>query len=197
MHSESNGEAERPRRSACRAPAVQSNQLCGSFARAAYQEGGENDDEDSDDRGRTHVLLQMLAAPSAETARPAPAMVRGRPHRSYCARAKARTQTGGIVLSAPACATNAAVAEKASDGLASGSRALLEPRTKGLRFHLSALHASQDESWPRPLTVKLRGRTTTADRGRGPTLSPGSRGPKQTTPHGPLQRLLDGGTVTL
>src|SRR4029077_16505167 len=41
------------------------------------------------------------------------------------------------------------------------------------------------------LTVKLRGRTTTADRGRGPPLSSGSRGPKQTTHHGPLQRLLE------
>src|SRR5579872_3627635 len=43
----------------------------------------------------------------------------------------------------------------------------------------------------RLLTVKLRGRTTTADRGRGPAISTGSRGPKQTTPHGPLQRLLE------
>jgi len=38
--------------------------------------------------------------------------------------------------------------------------------------------------------VKLRGRTTTPDRGRGPTLSPGTRGFKQATHHGPLQRLL-------
>src|SRR5690242_13539066 len=42
----------------------------------------------------------------------------------------------------------------------------------------------------RRLTVKLRGRTTTPDRGRGPAISTGSRGPKQMTPHGPLQRLL-------
>src|SRR2546421_3372635 len=41
------------------------------------------------------------------------------------------------------------------------------------------------------LTVKLRGRTTTSDRRRGPTISYGARGAKQTTPHGPLQRLLD------
>src|SRR5438874_11959992 len=41
-----------------------------------------------------------------------------------------------------------------------------------------------------PLTVKLRGRTTTPDRRRGRTLSPSARGAKQTTPHGPLQRLL-------
>jgi hypothetical protein len=44
----------------------------------------------------------------------------------------------------------------------------------------------------RSLTVKLRGRAPTSDRGRGPILSPGSRGPKQTTPHGPLQRWLEG-----
>jgi len=41
-----------------------------------------------------------------------------------------------------------------------------------------------------PLTVKLRGRTTTPDERRGRTLSPGARGAKLTTPHGPLQRLL-------
>src|SRR5437763_13329987 len=46
------------------------------------------------------------------------------------------------------------------------------------------------------LTVKLRGRTTTPDRRRGRTLSPGARGAKQTTPHGPLQRLLDGRRAT-
>jgi hypothetical protein len=40
------------------------------------------------------------------------------------------------------------------------------------------------------LTVKLRGRTTTPDRRRGRTLSCCARGAKQTTPHGPLQRLL-------
>src|SRR5438552_15556144 len=44
--------------------------------------------------------------------------------------------------------------------------------------------------YQRLLTVKLRGRTTTWDRRRGRTLSPGARGAKQTTPHGPLQRLL-------
>src|SRR5947207_1025195 len=39
---------------------------------------------------------------------------------------------------------------------------------------------------------KMTGRTTTADERRGRTLPPGARGAKQTTPHGPLQRLLDG-----
>src|ERR1700752_3799648 len=45
---------------------------------------------------------------------------------------------------------------------------------------------------PKRLTVKLRGRTTTSDRQRGPAISTGSRGAKQTRPHGPLQRLLGG-----
>src|SRR5580693_3197119 len=44
----------------------------------------------------------------------------------------------------------------------------------------------------RRLTVKSRGRTTTRDRRPGRTLSPGARVAKQTTPHGPLQRLLEG-----
>ena len=42
------------------------------------------------------------------------------------------------------------------------------------------------------LTVNLRGRTTTPDRRYGPTISTGSRRANQTTPHGPLQRLLEG-----
>ena len=64
-----------------------------------------------------------------------------------------------------------------------------------------------EESWPlrvesgsrlpggfllRPLTVKLRGRTTTPDERRGRTLSFSARGAKQITHHGPLQRLLGG-----
>jgi hypothetical protein len=39
--------------------------------------------------------------------------------------------------------------------------------------------------------VKLRGRTTTPARRRGRTLSSSARGAKQTTPHGPLRRLLE------
>src|SRR5947208_2308210 len=45
-----------------------------------------------------------------------------------------------------------------------------------------------------PLTVKLRGRTTTPDERRGRTLSPSARGAEPPTPHGPLQRLLGVGT---
>ena len=41
------------------------------------------------------------------------------------------------------------------------------------------------------LTVKLRGRTEAPDTRRGRTLSPGARGAKPPTLHGPLQRLLD------
>ena len=47
-------------------------------------------------------------------------------------------------------------------------------------------------STPWRLTVKLRGRTTASDRRRGPTISPWTRGAKQITHHGPLQRLLEG-----
>ncbi len=39
--------------------------------------------------------------------------------------------------------------------------------------------------------MKLRGRTSTQDKRRGRTLSPGARGAKLLTHHGPLQRLLD------
>src|SRR2546421_12384723 len=42
------------------------------------------------------------------------------------------------------------------------------------------------------LTVKLRGRTTTSDERRGPTLSSRAPGAKPLTHHGPLQRLLGG-----
>src|SRR5256885_14855956 len=41
------------------------------------------------------------------------------------------------------------------------------------------------------LTVKLIGRTTTADKPRWRTPSAGARGAKPLTHHGPLQRLLD------
>jgi len=44
--------------------------------------------------------------------------------------------------------------------------------------------------------VKLRGRTTTSERRRGRTISPATRGAKQTTHHGPLHRLLGGSGIT-
>src|SRR5438105_1401993 len=48
----------------------------------------------------------------------------------------------------------------------------------------------------RRLTVNLRGRTTTPDKRRGRTLSPGARGAKPLTHHGPLQRLLGAALCT-
>ena len=48
----------------------------------------------------------------------------------------------------------------------------------------------------RRLTVKLRGRAITPAGRRGRTLSSRARGAKQITPHGPLQRLLDGSCGT-
>jgi len=60
-------------------------------------------------------------------------------------------------------------------------------RPNGIEFLVRRHSASLDCR----LTVKLRGRTTTPDSGRGPAISTGSRGRKQTTPHGPLQRLLE------
>jgi len=70
----------------------------------------------------------------------------------------------------------------------------------GSRVFISVPSGVQQTSGAGPrscaLTVKLRGRTATPDRRRGPTISTGSRGANQTTRHGPLQRLLDG-VVTL
>jgi len=40
------------------------------------------------------------------------------------------------------------------------------------------------------LTVKLRGRPEAPHKRLGRTISPGARGANQSTPHGPLQRLL-------
>ncbi len=47
---------------------------------------------------------------------------------------------------------------------------------------------SVPERWiTRRLTVKLRGRPEAHIKRRGRTLSPGARGAKPLTPHGPLQ----------
>src|SRR5947207_6248738 len=48
-----------------------------------------------------------------------------------------------------------------------------------------------------PLTVKLRGRTTTPDQRRGRILTSHARGAGPPTVHGPLQRLLEAGTTTV
>jgi hypothetical protein len=69
---------------------------------------------------------------------------------------------------------------------------LVDMRCPSLRIDVKAKShvLSQPRRLKRRLTVKLRGRTTTPDRHRGPIISPGTRGLKQTTLHGPLQRLL-------
>lgn len=78
-----NGRAERPRRSTSRAPAARTGNERESFAPAADHKGRENNNEDSDDRCRTHVPLQNLCGAKAVSAsRPAPATVRPPPHAS-------------------------------------------------------------------------------------------------------------------
>ena len=108
----------------------------------------------------------------------------------------ARGLNGTSALTAAASATNAAEAQEITQDLADGPRALPQSQTKGPCLGSSRLSLSLHRRvWLRPLTVKLRGRTTTLDERRGRTLSPGARGAKQTTPHGPLQRLLGARTT--
>src|SRR5207253_8305738 len=112
--------------------------------------------------------------------------------RGFLSANAARGLNGTSALTAAASATNAAEAEKITQDLAHGPRALLQSQTKGLCLGSSPLSLSLHRRiCLRPLTVKLRGRPTTPDERRGRTLSPGARGAKQTTPHGPLQRLLE------
>ena len=82
---------------------------------------------------------------------------------------------------------------QAKSPAAPGARTLRCRQTKPSprRLLLRILSSSCQESRACALTVKLRGRTTTPDRRRGRTLSPGARGAKQTTYHGPLERLLE------
>src|SRR6184192_2921953 len=125
-------------------------------------------------------------------------MVRGRPHTAYCARAVSSAQT------LPARST-----ELQPQPQPHLRQAQLKPRKSPRTLHTDRARCCSlkrrvfalalrpcrfsciGESALRPLTVKLRGRTTTSDKRRGRTLSPGARGAKQTTPHGPLQRLLE------
>ena len=94
---------------------------------------------------------------------------------------------------AATAASASATPKRRAENLAQCARARQQRRTKGLCPGSSSLWLSLHSRFlARPLTVKLRGRTTTPDRRRGRTLSPGARGPKQTTHHGPLQRLLEG-----
>ena len=164
----SNGEVERPRRSAGLAP-------------------------------RAHNLFQRPRRPTTHVSRPVPTIVRGRPHTAYCARAVSSAQTlpaGSTetsALTAAASATNAAEAEEITQDLAHGPRALPQSQAKGLCLGSLPLSLSLHRRiWLRPLTVKLRGRTTTPDKRRGRTTSSRVRGAKPQSHHGPLQRLLDG-----
>ena len=68
------------------------------------------------------------------------------------------------------------------------------PSNEGSWIELRAPHDSQNDSWMRPLTVKLRGRTEAPDRGAEGAQFLGARGAKPQAHHGPLQRLLAGAT---
>src|SRR6266853_3918230 len=143
----SNGEVERPRRSAGLAP-------------------------------RAHTFFQRPRRRTTCASRPVPTLVRGRPHPAYCARAVSSAQTlpaGSTetsALTAAASATNAAEAEEITQDLAHGPRALPQSQTKGLCLDSSPMSLSLHRRiWLRPLTVKLRGRTTTPDKRRGRTIS--------------------------
>ena len=80
-------------------------------------------------------------------------------------------------LTAAASATNAAEAEEITQDLAHGPRALPQSQTKGLCLGSLPLSLSLHRRIRlRPLTVKLRGRTTTSDKRRGRTMSSCARG---------------------
>ena len=81
---------------------------------------------------------------------------------------------------------------QAKSPAAPGARTLRCRQTKPSprRPLLRILSSSCQESRACALTVKLRGRPEAPDKRRGRTLSPGTRGAKPLTPHGPLQRLL-------
>ena len=61
---------------------------------------------------------------------------------------------------------------------------------RALKQYRSRTQANEDANAFERLTVKLRGRAPTPDERRGRTISLSARGAKQTTHHGPLQRLL-------
>ncbi len=82
---------------------------------------------------------------------------------------------------------------QAKSPAAPGARTLRCRQTKPSprRLFLTILSSNRQESRACGLTVKLRGRAQAPDSRRGRTLSPGARGAKQTTRHGPLERLLE------
>src|SRR5204862_8245762 len=104
----------------------------------------------------------------------------------------ARGLNGTSALTAATSATNAAEAEKITQHLAHGPRALPQSQTKGLCLGSSHLSLSLHRRiWSRHLTVKLNGRAEAPDGRRGRTLSSSARGAQPPTRHGPFQRLLD------
>src|SRR5207253_3273326 len=106
--------------------------------------------------------------------------------RGFLSANAARGLNGTSALTAAASATNAAEAEKITQDLAHGPRALPQSQTKGLCLGSSPLSLSLHRRiCLRPLTVKLRGRAEAPDGSRGRTLSPGARGanrPRLTAP---------------
>jgi hypothetical protein len=127
-------------------------------------------------RGRT-ISSRPRRQPRSASRTP-PAIVRARPHRSHCARAKCRAQ---IERESPGARTGAGLA-RACTGT---------PPNEGSWIEFPALHESQLDSWMRALTGKLRGRTEAPARGAEGAQSLSARGAKQEAPHGPLQRLLE------
>src|SRR5712671_6627164 len=75
-------------------------------------------------------------------------------------------------------------------GAEGGIEVLLQACRGAPKYRSKSIWGYGRHDYRRRLTVKLRGRPTTPDKRRGRTLSSRARGAKQTTPHGPLQRLL-------
>jgi len=97
-----------------------------------------------------------------------------------------------VTSSAATDATNAAVAEPASDDLTQHPRAH-KIRRQSKRLCYSSSHTRlrlQEMSWPRTLTVKLRGRAEAPDGAEGAQCL-SARGAKPQAHHGPLERLLE------
>jgi hypothetical protein len=116
---------------------------------------------------RAHTVFQRPRRVTTDRSRTPQTIVRGRPHRSYCARTafSAQTEAHGLNETAPLAATAAAAGagpERRSEDLAQSARALHQPQTEGLCLSSSVWWFSlHGRVLVRPLTVKLRGRTTT------------------------------------
>jgi hypothetical protein len=113
---------------------------------------------------RAHNFSQRSRRAPRRLSRTAPTIVRGRHKPAYCARAEVSWQR------------NEGTAQRwdPQGRFRLPARALRQ--AKGLRLQLPALHDFLDESWLRPLTVKLRGRPEELIKRRGRTLSSRARG---------------------